>query len=414
MERRILQYDRGIASENATESIATGPERTCCVRGNCFVEIGETVCGRFITKENRFRCVVELDGVRRKCSIPGTVRGSELFVEGVRARVRPSTDPLRKTWGTLLMLEHRGIWVSVDSVAPNHLMEKAIARRIVPELKGYNELAREPGYGNHRLDFLLRGGKGSAYVEVKSVTLADNGIARFPGAPTVRGASHVGLLEFLARRGLDAFLFLVVQREDVREWYPNFHTDPEFSAALLRAAAAGVRVIAYRTRVTPRKIELLGRVPVLGREEAAENSGGYELVIEVRGDETRRRFGPGSPRLLEGKIAEEGYYIYSGNAERNLLQRVARHLGKGKTRRWHIDYLLGLKGARLIDAIFHWGKGRVECEQHRKARKLRGAGIPFPRFGSSDCRRCESHLVHFRDLPERYLRRLPRFNGEFL
>jgi Uri superfamily endonuclease len=139
------------------------------------------------------------------------------------------------------------------------------------------------------------------------------------------------------------------------------------------------------------------------------NSGAYQLVMEVSRDTSIR-----SGRFRGARVPE-GYYVYTGSAMRNLFQRVARHLEKrGKRLRWHIDHLLAARDVRIIDVVMHPAGENRECDLNRTVVSLPGAVVPFPRFGSSDCRNCPGHLVHLRHLPQALLDRLPKYHGEFL
>lgn len=106
-----------------------------------------------------------------------------------------------------------------------------------------------------RFDFYLEGpGVAPALVEVKSVTLCVNGKGLFPDAPTVRGARHVRELAGAVSAGYRAYVVFIAQRDDIQTVSPNPRTDPKFAAALAEATGAGVRLLAYRCKVTPKEI----------------------------------------------------------------------------------------------------------------------------------------------------------------
>lgn len=104
--------------------------------------------------------------------------------------------------------------------------------------------------------------------------------------------------------------------------------------------------------------------------------------------------------LWIGKLGEwefaPGYYYYAGTAQRNLQNRVKRHLRKEKTLRWHIDYLLEV--AEVIQ-VYTWpGAREMECMLGEKMRTFPAARIPVPGFGASDCN-CLGHLLYFNYRP---------------
>ena len=100
------------------------------------------------------------------------------------------------------------------------------------------------------------------FVEVKGVTLEENGVARFPDAPTERGTRHVQHLARLKKKGIGACVLFVIQMERVQLFQPNWRQDPAFSKAVWEADKAGVRVLAVRCRVTPSSMQIAGRVPM--------------------------------------------------------------------------------------------------------------------------------------------------------
>ncbi|MBK7706723.1 MAG: GIY-YIG nuclease family protein [Acidobacteria bacterium] len=120
------------------------------------------------------------------------------------------------------------------------------------------------------------------------------------------------------------------------------------------------------------------------------NSGSYQLRIRIA-----RRISV-EIGALGVCVFEPGDYIYTGSAMRNLAQRVARHRRSEKKLRWHIDYLLAHPGVDLIETFTYPSARRDECELNQTLVDA-GAEIPLPRFGSTDCRRCASHLLKIRN-----------------
>ena len=149
----------------------------------------------------------------------------------------------------------------MDAQAPNRVFgEWAAAGGFVPDLVS---LRPEYPYGASRIDFCLETSRGTHLVEVKGVTLEEDGCASFPDAPTERGVKHLRELTRAVHEGLDATLFFVVQMEDIRSVSPNDCTHPEFGTALREAAAAGVHVAAWECSVTPQTLVISRSVPVL-------------------------------------------------------------------------------------------------------------------------------------------------------
>ena len=108
----------------------------------------------------------------------------------------------------------------------------------------------------------------------------------------------------------------------------------------------------------------------------------YQLEIEVSRP----------VRVAVGKLGalrvQAGRYVYTGSARRNLEARVSRHLTGGRSKRWHVDYLLAAPQVRIVGVTM---SAVAECRLNRRT-----PGITlFPGFGSSDCRKgCRSHLKY--------------------
>ncbi|MHC1564193.1 MAG: DNA/RNA nuclease SfsA [Candidatus Hecatellaceae archaeon] len=142
-------------------------------------------------------------------------------------------------------------------------MAETLRQGELEEFKGFRILKAEPRLGGTRLDFLLeKKGGGRLLVEVKSCTLAENGVAMFPDAPTERGRRHLETLARMAGGGWRAAIVFLAQREDVERFQPNHREDPRFAEALRKAWEKGVRVYAYRAAFNGRVLRLLGRIPV--------------------------------------------------------------------------------------------------------------------------------------------------------
>ena len=99
-------------------------------------------------------------------------------------------------------------------------------------------------------------------MEVKGVTLEENGIARFPDAPTERGIKHLQELEKAAKDGYSCYLLLVIAMKNIRLFEPNMAAHPQFGTALSHAAAHGVTIMTRDCIVTSDSLTLDAPVPV--------------------------------------------------------------------------------------------------------------------------------------------------------
>jgi len=220
--------------------------------------------GRFLRRYQRFFAEVEVGSERITAHCPNTGSLLGCLEPGSRAWLRDSGNPARKLRYTWQAVRAGGAWVNVDTSLPNRVVAEAVAAGQVPELAGYAAQRREVAYGRgSRIDLLLEDPeRGSCHVEVKSTTLAEDGVGLFPDAVTERGTKHLGELARLARRGQRAVQFFFVSRADVEVFRPADRIDPVYGRALRRAAAAGVEVLAWTVRVQARKLELLRPIPV--------------------------------------------------------------------------------------------------------------------------------------------------------
>lgn len=220
---------------------------------------GEIITGTFVARPNRFIAHVRLQGEEVVCHVKNTGRCRELLRPGVRVWLEKGTNPNRKTAYDLVTVEKDGRLVNMDAQAPNRIFGEW-ANNLEP---GIIRVCPEVFFEDSRLDFLLETEQGKHYVEVKGVTLEENGHVLFPDAPTERGVRHLHTLIQAVEQGYRATVFFVVQMADVLDFYPNDKTHPEFGQALRKAAAAGVQVLAYTCRVTPEEVTIDCPIPVI-------------------------------------------------------------------------------------------------------------------------------------------------------
>lgn len=222
--------------------------------------------GRLLRRYKRFFADVELDDGRRltvHCPNPGSMLGCA--TPGAAVRCSTSDNPKRKLRHTLEMIRVGRTWVGLHTGLANAFAARVLEAGAVPELVGYREIRREVRAGEGaRLDFRLDGGRRKpAWVEVKSVTLAEGRVARFPDSVSDRGRRHAETLARLRGEGSRAVQLYVVQRGDCERVEPADDIDPRYGEALRAAARAGVEVLAIRARVGPRGIALDGPLPVV-------------------------------------------------------------------------------------------------------------------------------------------------------
>jgi sugar fermentation stimulation protein A len=233
----------------------------------------ELVEARFVERPNRFvlRCRLRPGADPEDVHLADPGRLKELLLPDARVLLRPADRPERRTrWSAVLVETPEGdALVSVDTTLPNRLVDRALRAGALEELAGWRLERREWAHGASRFDFLLapapdgdRSEDARLVLEVKSVTLLEGDVARFPDAVTARGARHLTELAELARRpGWEAAVLFVCQRPGARRIEAARSIDPVFADALQDAARAGVRVLGRRCVVTRQRVSLADPVP---------------------------------------------------------------------------------------------------------------------------------------------------------
>ena len=185
------------------------------------------------------------------------------MIPGVTVYLAPSQNPERKTKYDLVAVKKGDRIVNIDSQAPNRA-----AAEFLPTLFGREAVIRpETTYKNSRFDFYVEAPERRVFVEVKGVTLEEDGVVRFPDAPTERGVKHLGELVDCLSDGYEGMILFVIQMPRVRYFAPNDGTHAAFGEALRRADAAGVTVMAVECAVSADSMEITKEVPVRLFEE---------------------------------------------------------------------------------------------------------------------------------------------------
>ena len=208
--------------------------------------------GVFISRPNRFIAEVEIEGIKHICHVKNTGRCKELLTEGAEVILEKPENTSRKTEYDLVAVYKNGMLINMDSQAPNKVFGEwagkyfSRATLIKPEHK----------YKNSRFDFYIEEADRKILIEVKGVTLEENGVVMFPDAPTERGVKHLRELIDAANNGYEAYIFFVIQMERCRYFTPNRSTHPEFADVLELASKSGVNVRAVNCRVTESGLEI--------------------------------------------------------------------------------------------------------------------------------------------------------------
>ena len=246
------------------------PHGSFCVK----MKYDKIVEAKFIERENRFVARVELPGGEiSRVHVKNTGRCRELLLPGADVYLEDYADHMgnRKMRYSLVAVRKAvagggQILINMDSQAPNKVVGEALADGRI-RLPGFEDstdhlrIKPETRFGDSRFDFYVEqvdtgGEKRKAFIEVKGVTLEDDGHARFPDAPTERGVKHINELIRAHEEGYDAYIIFVVQMEGMKDVSPNYDTHPQFGEALAKAQKAGVKILAYDCLVEPDSLEV--------------------------------------------------------------------------------------------------------------------------------------------------------------
>ncbi len=215
----------------------------------------------FISRPNRFIANIKIGGKEHICHVKNTGRCSELLLPGAEIYVQQHNNPKRKTQYSLISVVKENRLINIDSQVPNKAVHKWLLEN---NLFGDIEYIKpEYNYRSSRIDFFIQTKSKKILLEVKGVTLEENGIAMFPDAPTLRGINHINELINAKKEGYASYILFVIQMPAVRFFTPNYATHPEFGKALKSAKREGVKILAYDCITTKDSIAINSFCPVM-------------------------------------------------------------------------------------------------------------------------------------------------------
>ena len=252
--------------------------------------------GYFLERSNRFVAKVRIDDRVETVHVKNTGRCRELLEKDARIYLDKSDNPNRTTIYDLVVVKKGQRLVNMDAQAPNRAAEEWIKEGNF--FRDVRMIRPETTYGRSRFDFYIETQEDRVFMEVKGVTLEQDGVVLFPDAPSERAVKHIDELVAAKREGYRAVLLFVIQMEGVRYFTPNRETHAEFADALIRAEAEGVEILAYDCTVAPDFMKIRQAVPVElvpcghsewknGRKAIIEGSGTEDRASESRGTESR-------------------------------------------------------------------------------------------------------------------------------
>lgn len=214
--------------------------------------------GKLIKRYKRFLADVELENgdiVTAHTANTGSMKG--LTEPGNAVYLQYHDNPKRKLKFSWEMVQVGRTWVGINTGLPNKLVKEAIENGTITELQGYSTIKPEVKYGeNSRIDLLLSRENEKCYVEVKNVTLVENGQAYFPDSPSVRAQKHLKELETMVKQGHRGVMVFVLQRKDAHTVHPAHEIDPLYGKLIKQVTQNGVEALAYQAQVSKTGIKI--------------------------------------------------------------------------------------------------------------------------------------------------------------
>lgn len=217
--------------------------------------------GKFISRPNRFIAHIEINGKIEICHVKNTGRCKELLIPNATVFVQENNNSKRKTKFSLIGVIKEDRMINMDSQVTNKVVHEWILEgNLFDEV---SSIKPEAKYNNSRFDFYIETRSKKAFIEVKGVTLENQGIVKFPDAPTERGVKHIKELCECLEEGYEAYLIFVIQMKNVLHFEPNTETHKEFAEALEDAKMAGVNILAVDCEVEEDSITIRNYVNVI-------------------------------------------------------------------------------------------------------------------------------------------------------
>ena len=215
--------------------------------------------GIFVSRPNRFIANVIINGKEEVCHVKNTGRCKELLIPGSVVILEESKNPLRKTKYDLIAVYKGKRLINIDSLAPN----KVFGEWADKYFKNVSLIKSEVKFKNSRFDFYIEADGEKIFAEIKGVTLEKDGVVLFPDAPTQRGVKHINELCEAVKQGYGAYIFFVVQMDNVKYFTPNKETHKAFADALKKADKKGVKIKCFNCIVKENELFIKDEVKVM-------------------------------------------------------------------------------------------------------------------------------------------------------
>jgi sugar fermentation stimulation protein A len=221
------------------------------------------ILARFLKRRQRFLALVELpDRERVWVHVPNSGALTGCADPGQEILLTRDARPGRKTDYTWRFVRGAAGWICIDTLVPNRLVAEVLLAGGLPGLPIPQRVRAEVTIPQgSRLDFVLDVEGKLLFLEIKSVTWVEDGVALFPDGVTSRGRRHLEHLQALAAQGHQAWNVFVVQREDAKILRPAAAIDPAYAKALAAVAKSGVNIMVLQEKIEPPEITLASSLP---------------------------------------------------------------------------------------------------------------------------------------------------------
>ena len=220
------------------------------------------ISGLLIKRYKRFLIDIKIKNkiITAHCANSGSMMG--LLNKNNKVWVTESLNLKRKLKYTLQIVEDKSSKVGVNTHLTNKIVLDALKKNLIKDFSDNSKIKSEHVFGaNTRFDFYLEDGKNKSFLEVKNVTLKrKNKTAEFPDSITSRGTKHLNELINAKKRGFNAYLLFVIQREDCNKFEIAKDIDKEYSRTLIKAIEHNVKILCYDCKFSSKGIILNNKI----------------------------------------------------------------------------------------------------------------------------------------------------------
>ena len=221
--------------------------------------------GKLIKRYKRFFVDIKLneETVTAHCPNTGSMKG--LLDEGNDVYLLKHNDPKRKLKYGLEIIKAQKNLVGVNTHMANKIVNHGLSNNLIKELKNSDTIKPEVFFNKEtRFDFFIEKSGEKSFVEVKNVTLfREKKTAEFPDAITTRGSKHLLTLIDAIKKGYKSYLIFLVQIQNMENFKIAKDIDSEYYKNYLIAKKAGVNFLAYRCKISPKKIKIEKKLKIL-------------------------------------------------------------------------------------------------------------------------------------------------------